>query len=442
MLPFYKIVVNPDDETGVDFNAFVDAPAHMKSFIAFGKDQVRYSFNDEKRIVTGVMISVGTPIYRRDEEFGEHYVVFDSETVDLIRKKFFKQGFQQNLNADHDPDKVINGATLIESYTISSTNPKFPTAPEAFADMNLQDGTWIASYYVEDEKIWNGVKDGTFTGFSVEGWFDKVKINIKQNHSTMKIAKFDTQVSQISKYNITVDDTEIKIGARLNYVDVNGDKVPVVSGEYLTRNDERILVDADGIIQKIGFTKTNKSKMAEKKEKLWETVKALFSDTEEKGTEENKPKFAQATTADGTVVMYDGELGEGTLLFIESTEGEETVQLPAPEGDHQLTLEDGSTKLVVVDGTGAVVSVEDFNKEEVEDTELRSEVAEAITEMAKQLKADFAKQLKTVTDKNTKLEREVEALKSGEKFKAKPKGSAGKEEGKLSSSQLLKQSNK
>ena len=59
-LPFYKIVVNENDETGVDFNAFVDAPAHMKGFIAFN-DAVRYSFNDEKRIVTGVMISTGTP---------------------------------------------------------------------------------------------------------------------------------------------------------------------------------------------------------------------------------------------------------------------------------------------------------------------------------------------------------------------------------------------
>ena len=114
MIPFYKIVVNEHDDTGVDFNAFVDAPAHMKGFIAFGKDQVRYSFNDEKRIVTGVMISTGTPIYRADEQFGEHYVIFDAPTVDMIRKKFFKQGYNQNVNADHDPNKVIDGATLLD----------------------------------------------------------------------------------------------------------------------------------------------------------------------------------------------------------------------------------------------------------------------------------------------------------------------------------------
>ena len=66
MLPFFKIVVNEADETGIDFNSFVDAPAHMKAFIAFGKDAVRYEFNDEKRIVTGVMISAGTPIYSHE----------------------------------------------------------------------------------------------------------------------------------------------------------------------------------------------------------------------------------------------------------------------------------------------------------------------------------------------------------------------------------------
>ena len=34
-LPYYKIVVNEDDESGVDFNSFVDVPAHMKGFISF-----------------------------------------------------------------------------------------------------------------------------------------------------------------------------------------------------------------------------------------------------------------------------------------------------------------------------------------------------------------------------------------------------------------------
>ena len=436
-LPFYKIVVNENDDTGVDFNAFVDAPAHMKGFIAFGKDAVRYSFNDEKRIVTGVMISTGTPIYRKDDQIGEHYVVFDAPTVDTIRKKFFKNGFNKNVNADHDPNKVIQGVSLIDSYIVSNSDPKLPSVPEAFTKMKLQDGSWIASYYVSDDKIWQGVKDGTFNGFSVEGWFDKVQINVKKDSDKMRIEKFDSRVSQVSKYHIDVDEVEIKLGAQLNYIDVNGDKVPIVSGEYITQSNEKILVDANGTIRNIGFAKTNKSTMTEKKDKLWDTLKAIFN------SEEAKPepnKFAEATTADGIVVMYDGELTDGTQVFIMS-EGE---QLPAPEGDHQLTLEDGTVKLVSLDGSGVIVSIEDFNEEPTENTEavaeLKQEVQEALSEFAKELRKETDEKIDKLTKENEAFKAELKTIKAGEKFKSTPKSGAIEKEPakKLTASELLK----
>lgn len=427
MIPFYKIVVNEDDDTGVDFNAFVDAPAHMKSFIAFGKDQVRYSFNEEKRIVTGVMISVGTPIYRADEQFGEHYVVFDAPTVDLIRKKFFKQGYNQNLNADHDPSKVIKGATLLDSYIINSKDSKYPDAPEAFKSMNLQDGTWIASYHVTDDAIWDGVKNGKFNGFSVEGWFDKVKINIKQKHNKMNVAKFKADVTQNTKWDIEIQQDEVKEGVKLTrYNQYNDTTVRLDAGEYITKDGVNFLVDSDGVVQKMGFRKNVKP---EKKKSLLDKFKALFDEAEEQ-----EQKFAQATTADGVVVMYDGELGQGTILYVEA-EGEE--RLPAPEGEHQLTLEDGSTKIVMIDGTGAVVTVEDFNAEEVEtpvDTELRAEVEEVIEKMSQKFEAQ---------DKEIKgLKAELTAIKKGERFQVDPKKGAATQTNNLSTSSILENSRK
>ena len=37
MKPIYKIHVSETDDLGIDFNSFVDYPAHMRDFIAFGK---------------------------------------------------------------------------------------------------------------------------------------------------------------------------------------------------------------------------------------------------------------------------------------------------------------------------------------------------------------------------------------------------------------------
>lgn len=436
-LPFYRIVVNEEDETGVDFNAFVDAPAHMKSFIAFGKDSTKYSFTEdsEKRIVTGVMISAGTPIYRNDPDFGEHYVVFNAETIETIKRKFFKKGFNMNLNEDHDPNKVIQGAYLQDSYTIHSTDPNYPNVPEAFKSMNLQDGTWIASYHVTDDAIWDKVKSGKFTGFSVEGWFDKTKININQKH--MKLERFD-KVSQVSKYHVNVDAFEVKLGEQLNYIDVNGDKVPVVSGEYLTENNEKILVDADGKIQNIGFAKTNK--MTDKKEKLWDTVKSLFVGEEAAPEVETESQtFAEATTAEGVVVMYEGELAEGTPLFIAAAEGEEQMPV-APDETYQLTLEDGSIKIVAVDANSAVVSVEDLSEEpedgmsEAVETELREEIKEVVEQMSKTFNARFD----SVEKENKALKAELETIKKGEKFNNKGKAATTEETQKPNVSQLLK----
>jgi hypothetical protein len=181
MLPIYDIEV--DSESGVDFNAFVDSPAHMKGFIAFGKDQaVRYSFNEEKRIVTGVMISANTLIYRgaRPElQVGEHYVKFAPETIEQIQRNFHKKGYHNNVNLMHDPAKKVEGVFMVESYIIGS-DPKQPKAPEVFESQKLADGTWIASYKVENDQVWNMVKSGEFYGFSVEGMFGIKEAKIKK----------------------------------------------------------------------------------------------------------------------------------------------------------------------------------------------------------------------------------------------------------------------
>ncbi len=436
MLPFYKIVVNEHDDTGVDFNAFVDAPAHMKGFIAFGKDTLRYNFNDEKRIVTGVMISAGTPIYRADEQFGEHYVIFDASTIETIRTKFFKQGFNKNVNADHDPNQVIQGATLIDSYIASNTDPKLPSIPEAFDHMKLMDGTWIASYKIQDEALWQSVKEGKFKGFSVEGWFDKVQINVTEK---MKIAKFKSDITNITKWDVEIDQDEIKEGVKLTrYNKYNDTTVRVDAGEYVDADGATFLVDADGMVQKMGFRKTNnKMKEQEKKDSLWNMFKSTFLGEEEEQKPEEDNKFAQATSAEGVVVMYDGELGVGTQVFIES-EGE---QLPAPEGSHQLTLEDGTVKIVVLDGSGVVTEVEDFKEEETNEEviELRKEVEELIEKIGKAQDDRFKKQEKKIDE----LTKELKTIKEGEKFKVTPKGGAAKEDKQpLSSSSILANSRK
>jgi len=347
MANYYKIVVNENDETGVDFNAFVDVPAHLKGFIAFGKNEkIHYNFNDEKRLVTGVMIAADYPIIRFDKQIGEHYVIFDAPTIDIIRKKFFKNGFIQNVNKMHDQSQVVSGATLLDSYIASNSDSKLPNIPEVFEHMNLGDGTWIATYYIEDETLWQEVKSGKFRGFSVEGIFEKKQINIKTN-----------------KFNM-------------------------------------------------------------KKQSFWDMA---F------GASPKKLTFASATTADGVVVSWEGELVEGVAVTVE-LEGE---QVPAPEGDHELTLEDGRIVVITVDGMGAVTTItEVLPEEEMSVEELKAEVAQGVAEFAKATNERFAAIEAKLEAENAALKTELNAIKKGDKFGANPK-QTGSVESKLSVNNIL-----
>lgn len=176
MLPFYELTINENDDTGVDFNAFVLRPAHGKPYMAFNKDTLtpKYIFNEEKRMVMGVMISANTPIYRSEPD---RYVLFKPQTISLIRKKNLKNGFANNVNIEHDSNRKIKGVRMVSDFIVSHV----AHIPYNFRGLNIQLGTWFRCYKIENPQIWKQIKSGDFSGFSVEGYFDQIEINLKTN---------------------------------------------------------------------------------------------------------------------------------------------------------------------------------------------------------------------------------------------------------------------
>jgi hypothetical protein len=168
-LPIYKLIISSDleDEAEVDFVALVDRPAIQRNFLAFNERQKFEIVSEDKRIVSGALMIADMPIYRSNEEFGEHYVVFDADTIQKIAEKFFKKGYQSNVNEMHDPNKAVEGVTMFESWLVNRELGKMPI--KGYED--VKDGSWFGSFKVENDEIWNKVKEGEFKGFSVEGVF-------------------------------------------------------------------------------------------------------------------------------------------------------------------------------------------------------------------------------------------------------------------------------
>ena len=168
-LPIYKLVIYDEDEWGVDFVALVDEPATQHNWMAFDRAKLKFQADKEKRIISGALMVAGMPIYRRDNQRGEYYVYFDKEQVERIRDKFSKDGGQHNVNKMHDPEQIVDGVYMVESFLIDSA--RGIGTPAGFDA--VPDGSWWGSYKVENDDIWeNFIKTGEFRGFSVEGFFD------------------------------------------------------------------------------------------------------------------------------------------------------------------------------------------------------------------------------------------------------------------------------
>jgi len=172
-LPIYQLEISEDlnDDVEVDFVALVDRPAIERDFLMFKEAKANFIIQSEdRRIVSGALMLADTPIYRNDQN-GEYYVTFTKDTIEKIAQKFFKKGYQSNVNLMHDEALAVEGVTMYESFIVDSSRGVM--AMKGFED--APEGSWFGSFKVENESVWNKIKSGEFKGFSVEGIFNYKK---------------------------------------------------------------------------------------------------------------------------------------------------------------------------------------------------------------------------------------------------------------------------
>lgn len=169
-LPLYMLEISDDplDDAEVQFVALVDRPAIQKNWNAFKNEQKFQVISDDKRIISGCAMLADTPIFRSDANFGDYYVAFSKDTIVKIVQKYFKKGYQNNVNLMHDPTQIETGVTMFESFISDKTRGILPM--KGFED--APDGSWFVSMLVENDEVWQQVKEGKINGFSIEGIFN------------------------------------------------------------------------------------------------------------------------------------------------------------------------------------------------------------------------------------------------------------------------------
>lgn len=221
-LPLYKLVINDTEESGVEMVSFVNAPAIEEEFMVFEKFKVepesgeskndflqrcipieinnghpqdqavamcssmydeaftaKFAKDEKRKIVTGAMMIPNKPIYRNND--GEEFMVmFDADTIEKIAQKFFKNNYSNNVNVNHATK--VDGVYMFESFITDKERGIMP--PKNYS--KVPNGSWFASYKIENEDVWRSVEDGTFKGFSVEGMFNRVPIKMQKEKTKIE----------------------------------------------------------------------------------------------------------------------------------------------------------------------------------------------------------------------------------------------------------------
>jgi hypothetical protein len=124
--------------------------------------------SEDQRIVVGPLMVPGKQILRVDEKTGEPYMVyFTEETIGKIAEATMRDEILNRLNVEHDPSQPVQGH-MISTWLVK--DPEMDTS-RAYGFKAYPKGTWFGMYRVLDEKVWEKVKTGELTGFSIEGSF-------------------------------------------------------------------------------------------------------------------------------------------------------------------------------------------------------------------------------------------------------------------------------
>lgn len=357
-IPVFEAVLGGDD-CRMQRISLVDDPAVCSNFVALASQSVPITLkviDEEKQLVRGVVMRADFPIFRRDEEFGEYYIIYKADTIRQMAEKYLTESRQNNIDLDHDGVEV-GGVQMVQWFIKDSSAG---INPEGFED--ISNGSLFAEFHITDSDIWEQVKAGTYKGFSLEGLFDLVP---EQNESRVdaiaralagKFCKFFkiTNMGKMKRMkellakmfaefaSVTTDkgilawdsDEDLKAGDNVYVEDSEGNRTEAADGDYTTE-DGKVIRVADG-------------KVAEIVDRAAEV-------------DSNEEQFGRVATDKGDL-EWDGEedLKAGDAVYVQDEDGN---RVAAADGDYR--TEDGKV-IRVVDGKVAEIQDDDAEVAEVE----------------------------------------------------------------------------
>ena len=169
-----ELVIDDDSqELAIDAISLVASPAIEQDFVYFGKEKNNLTFakvDEEKRMIISPALIPNKQIFRYNPNTdSEYYVYFSPDTVRKASELYLKHNNHHKATYEHQ-DRV-SGVLTVESWIKEGDMDK-----SKLYGYDLPNGTWFVKMKINNEELWQKVKDGALRGLSIEGYFtDKME---------------------------------------------------------------------------------------------------------------------------------------------------------------------------------------------------------------------------------------------------------------------------
>ena len=174
---YYKItelvISENNQDLAIDAISLVTDPAIEVDFVYFNKSKNNLTLakiDEEKRMLVSPALIPNKQIYRYDAATDQdYYVYFSKETVRLASEMYLKHNNHHKATYQHE--EQVDGVLTIESWIKEGDMDK-----SKLYGFDLPDGTWFVKMKIENEQMWEKIKQGELKGLSIEGYFvDKME---------------------------------------------------------------------------------------------------------------------------------------------------------------------------------------------------------------------------------------------------------------------------
>jgi len=195
-----ELIIDENVESeGINAISLVESPAIEENFVYLSKEQHKVEFktiDNEKKVIVGLALVPNKLIYRRRGDY-EYNITFSEETVRKASELYLKR--LKNNNATLEHEEFTSGVSVIESWIVEEPSKD----KTALYGLNAVKGAWAVTMKIDNDEVWNDVKEGKYLGLSIEGIFSDKKEDMSLEQPSID------QMTEEEAYELILDIIEL-----------------------------------------------------------------------------------------------------------------------------------------------------------------------------------------------------------------------------------------